>query len=130
MTSVTGAALALVVGATLASPAAARPGPDSKSASGGSERITITGTCDAGSRWTLSGRSRFLQIEVEGRVEAQRRRKKSRWTLRLVQNQNTVAVTSRRSSGGGAGGVERHRLRARPTAFFGRVGLASSRWMK
>jgi hypothetical protein len=101
-TAITGAALALVVGATLAAPAAARPGPEDRgTSSGGSERITMAGTCDAGSRWTLSGRSRYLQIEVEGRVEAQRRRKKSRWVLRLQQNQTTVAVTSKKGSGGG-----------------------------
>ncbi len=84
----------------MAAPAAARPGPESDTSSGGSERITISGTCDAGSTWTLSGRSRFLQIEVEGRVDAQRR-KRSRWVLRLQQNQTTVAVTSKRGSGGG-----------------------------
>ena len=42
-----------------------------------------------------------LQIDVEGRVEAQRRGKKARWVLRLTQNQTTVAVTSKKSGGGG-----------------------------
>ncbi len=99
--AIAGTALALAVSASLVAPAAARPGPDPRGTnSGGSERITISGTCDAGSRWTLSGRSRFLQIEVEGRVEPQRR-KRSRWVLRLQQNQTTVAVTSKRGSGGG-----------------------------
>jgi hypothetical protein len=100
--AITSAALALVVGATLAAPASARPRPEPRGTnSGGSERITMSGTCDAGSRWTLSGRSRFLRIEVEGLIDAQRRRKKSRWVLRLEQNQNTVAVRSKRGSGGG-----------------------------
>jgi hypothetical protein len=99
--AITSAAAALAVGVTLVAPAAARPGPDQRAASsGGSERITIAGTCDAGSRWTVSGRSRFLRIDVAGRVEAQRQRKKPRWVLRLQQNQNTVAVRTKRGWGG------------------------------
>ena len=42
-----------------------------------------------------------MGMEVEGRVEGVRARKRKRWVLRLAQNQNTVAVTTRRSSGGG-----------------------------
>jgi len=100
-TAITGAALALVVAASAAAPAAARPGPEPRGTnSGGSERITVSGTCDSGSRWTLSGRSRFLQIEVEGRLSPQRR-KRSRWVMRLQQNQTTVAVTSKKVNGGG-----------------------------
>ncbi len=97
-TATTGAALALLVGATLATPAAARPGPEPRGTnSGGSDRVAIAGTCDAGSSWTLSGRSRFLRVEVEGRVESEKRRKRSRWVVRLQHNQDTVAVSSRKA---------------------------------
>ena len=98
-TAITGAALALLVGATLATPAAARPGPEPRGTnSGGSDRISISGTCDAGSSWTLSGRSRFLRVQVEGRVDGERRRKRSRWVLRLQHNQDTVVVRTRKAT--------------------------------
>ena len=100
-TAIAGATLALATAASLATPAIAGPGPEHRAASGGSDRISVSGTCDAGSRWTLSGRSRYLRIDVEGRVDAQRRGKKSRWVLRLAQNQSIVAVTSKKSGGGG-----------------------------
>lgn len=97
-----GAAVALALGASLVTPATAQPGPEARGAnSGGSERITMTGRCATGSAWTLSGRSRFLRIDVEGRVDGQREFKRSRWVLRLQQNQNTVAVRSRKATGAG-----------------------------
>jgi hypothetical protein len=99
-TAIVGTVMVLALSAGITAPAAARPGPSLSGSGGGSERISISGTCDAGSRWTLSGRSRFLRIEVEGRVEPQRR-KRSRWVLRLLQNQAPVDVTSKRTSGGG-----------------------------
>ena len=94
--------MVLAISATLTAPVAAQPDRESRGVnSGGSDRVSVSGTCDAGSRWSLSGRSRFLRIDVEGRVEGVRARKRTRWVLRLAQNQNTVAVTTRRSSGGG-----------------------------
>lgn len=100
--TITVAAVALVLSAGVAVPAAARPGPEPRGTnSGGAERISISGTCDSGSSWTLSGRSRFLRIDVEGRVQGERRRKRSRWVLRLEQNQNTVAIRSRKATGRG-----------------------------
>jgi hypothetical protein len=94
-TTISGAALALALSASLAAPAVGRPGPPS----GGSDRIATAGTCSAGSTWTLSGRSRFLRVDVEARVETDRGRQ--RWVLRLLHNQTTIALRSRRATGGG-----------------------------
>lgn len=96
------AAAVLALTATVAAPAAARPDREARGLnSGGSDRISVSGTCEAGSRWSLSGRSRFLRIDVEGRVDGKRSRKRSRWVLRLAQNGTPVAQVSKRSSGGG-----------------------------
>lgn len=88
--------LALAVGAGLAAPAAARPGPG---ITGGSDTLVTSGVCDGGSTWTLSGRSRYLRVDVEARVETDRRR--TRWVVRVVHNQTTVAVRSRKATGSG-----------------------------
>lgn len=96
------AAAALALGASVVTPATAHSDGEERGAnSGGSERISTSGSCTSGSSWTLSGRSRFLRIDVEGRVDSERQFKRSRWVLRLEQNQTTVAVRSRKSSGGG-----------------------------
>ena len=94
-TAISGTALALALSASSAAPAVGRPGPSS----GGSDRIATTGTCTAGSQWTLSGRSRYLRVDVEARVDTGGPR--ARWVLRLQHNQTTVAVRSRRATGGG-----------------------------
>ena len=86
------AALALAIVAT--APAVARPGQPA----GGSDRIVTTGVCDAGSTWTLSGRSRFLRVVVSARIDTTPRQ---RWVLRVQHNQVTVASLSRKSSGRG-----------------------------
>jgi len=103
--AICGAVLALVVGAT---PAAARPGPPGPGPAGGSETLVSSGVCDAGSTWTLSGRSRYLRVYVEARVQTDRRR--SRWVVRVIHNQNTVAMRSRKAKGSG---VVRVRTRVR-----------------
>lgn len=91
--------MVLALGASVAAPAAARPGPSPLGPGGGSDEISISGTCDAGSTWNLAGRSRFLRVDVEGRVNPDRRR--TRWTVRLQHNGTTVAVRSRKVNGGG-----------------------------
>ena len=57
-----------------------------------------TCVCDAGSTWTLSGRSRFLRVVVSARIDTTPRQ---RWVLRVQHNQVTVASLSRKSSGRG-----------------------------
>lgn len=89
----------LAVGAGLAAPAAARPGPSGPGFSGGSDTLVSSGVCDAGSTWTLSGRSRFLRVDVEAKVQTDRRR--TRWVVRVVHNQTTVAMRSRKATGSG-----------------------------
>lgn len=108
MTTAIGAtALALALSASLAAPAVGQPGPSS----GGSDRIATSGVCDAGSTWTLSGRSRFLRVDVEARIDTDRRR--ARWVVRLQHNQTTVALRFRRATGGGVVKV-RARVRNQP----------------
>lgn len=90
-TAIMGAGIALALNAPLAAPAVARP-----NAPGGSDSIVTSGVCDAGSTWTLSGRSRFLRVVVVARVDTDTRRQ--RWVLRLKQNQRNVVATARKST--------------------------------
>lgn len=103
--AICGAVLALAVGVT---PAAARPGPPGPGPSGGSDTLVTSGVCDAGSTWKLSGRSRYLRVDVEARVDTDRRR--GRWVVRVVHNQTIVAMRSRKATGSG---VVRVRARVR-----------------
>lgn len=91
----TATAAALVLAVVGTAPAVARPGQPS----GGSDRIVTTGVCDAGSTWTLSGRSRFLRVVVEARINTNAR--KQRWVVRVQHNTVTVTSISRKSTGRG-----------------------------
>lgn len=90
-TAMTCAGVALALSVSLATPASARPSPN-----GGAGRIVTTGVCDAGSTWTVSGRSRFLRVVVVARVDTDTPRQ--RWVLRLTQNQRNVVAKSRKST--------------------------------
>ena len=81
----------LVLSASMATPAVAQPSPN-----GGAGTIVTTGVCDAGSTWTVSGRSRFLRVVVVARVDTDTPRQ--RWVLRLKQNQRNVVAKSRKST--------------------------------
>ncbi len=98
-TAIAGTALALALSTALSVPAVGRPRPVPVDLTAGSDAIVTTGTCDAGSTWTLSGRSRFLRIVVEARIATNQPR--SRWVLRVRHNQVAVARVSRKSNFGG-----------------------------
>ncbi len=94
-----GTAIALAVSTSLVLPAAASGGPDGHRITGGSDTLVTSGVCDAGSTWTMEGRSRYLRVEVEARIRTKRSRQ--RWTLRLSHNQITIATLTRKPTGSG-----------------------------
>ncbi|MEZ5185722.1 MAG: hypothetical protein R2720_08255 [Candidatus Nanopelagicales bacterium] len=111
-TTLGAAAMVAVLSASLAAPAAGQPRPKPRP-TGGSDTIVSSGVCDAGSTWTLTGRSRFLRIVVGARVDTDRGRQ--RWVLRIKRDRTTVARVSRKSNGRGVVRVK-GKVRNRPGA--------------